>query len=308
MEDLIMMQLTGSILRWIRSRKLFAIVSVIILFTTVLVACGGSPPATPSKYNGKISVSLDEHNAIVPDLATAWSYTSPTQLVFTLRSDVKFQDGTPFNADAVVFNINRILSTPSSPRFSEMSNVQSVVTVDSSHVRFELKKPFSPLLATLTDRSGMMLSPAVVQKLGDNLGNGPVNAGSGSFMFSEWVKGGHLTIVRNPHYWMKDAQGNALPYLQSIRYLPITNESVMFSNLETGTINVAEVLGPNDVASAKSNPTLIYKQAPALSFFGIMLNTKAAPFDNVHIRKAVEWGVNRQEIVHSVLKDIGVVP
>ena len=333
-----MMQLTGSILRWIRSRKLFAIVSVIILFTTVLVACGGSPPATPSKYNGKIGVGLDsdavtldplkssafvdrqvmlnlydtlvrldEHNAIVPDLATSWSFTAPTQLVFTLRTDVKFQDGTPFNADAVVFNINRILSTPSSPRFSEMSNVQSVVTVDSSHVRFELKKPFSPLLATLTDRSGMMLSPAVVQKLGDNLGNGPVNAGSGSFMFSEWVKGGHLTIVRNPHYWMKDAQGNALPYLQSIRYLPITNESVMFSNLETGTINVAEVLGPNDVASAKSNPTLIYKQAPALSFFGIMLNTKAAPFNNLHIRKAVEWGVNRQEIVHSVLKDIGVV-
>jgi|SRR5713226_132296 len=98
----------------------------------------GSPPATPSKYNGKIDVGLDsdavtldplkssafvdrqvmlnlydtlvrldEHNAIVPDLATAWSYTSPTQLVFTLRSDVKFQDGTPFNADAVVFNINR---------------------------------------------------------------------------------------------------------------------------------------------------------------------------------------------------------
>src|SRR5260370_32585872 len=142
-------------------------------------------------------VRVDAQNTVQPDLATSWSYTSPTQLVFTLRSDVKFQDGTPFNADAVVFNINRILSTPSSPRFSEMSNVQSVVTVDSSHVRFELKKPFSPLLATLTDRSGMMLSPAVVQKLGDNLVNGPVNAGSGPFMLREWVKGGHLTIVRN---------------------------------------------------------------------------------------------------------------
>jgi len=121
------------------------------------------------------------------------------------------------------------------------------------------------------------------------------------------VKGSHLTVVRNPHYWMKDSQGGSLPYLQSIRYVPITNESVMYSNLQTGTINVAEVLGPNDVASAKSNPSLIYKQAPALSFFGIMLNTKAAPFDNVHIRRAIEWGVNRQEIVHTVLKDIGIV-
>ncbi len=106
--------LMGSIPRWIRARKLFATLSVIILFTTVLAACGGSPPATPSKYNGKIGVGLDsdvvtldplkssafvdrqvmlnlydtlvrldEHNGIVPDLATSWSYTSPTELVFT---------------------------------------------------------------------------------------------------------------------------------------------------------------------------------------------------------------------------------
>jgi len=333
------MHLMGSITGYIHIRKLFTALTVFIIFAILLVACGGgSTPTTPSKYNGKISVGLDsdvvtldplkssafvdrqvmlniydtlvrldEHNSIVPDLASSWSYTSPTQLVFTLRTDVKFQDGTPFNADAVVFNINRILTTTSSPRYSEMSSVQSVEAIDSSHVRFNLKHSFSPLLATLTDRSGMMLSPAVVQKLGATVGNGPTNAGTGPFMFSDWVKGSHLTVVKNPHYWMKDAQGGSLPYLQSIRYVPITNESVMYSNLQTGTINVAEVLGPNDVASAKSNPSLIYKQAPALSFFGIMLNTKAAPFDNVHIRRAIEWGVNRQEIVHTVLKDIGIV-
>jgi peptide/nickel transport system substrate-binding protein len=61
------------------------------------------------------------------------------------------------------------------------------------------------------------------------------------------------------------------------------------------------------VASAKSNPSLVYKQEPALSFYGIMLNVKAAPFTNMHIRRAIEWGVNHQEIVHTVLKDIGVV-
>ncbi|HET9922024.1 MAG TPA: ABC transporter substrate-binding protein [Ktedonobacteraceae bacterium] len=325
-----------------RSRSsYFALVVMSISLVFVLVACGGSTPSTSSssKYTGNISVGLDSdvvtldplkssafvdrqvmlniydtlvalnaQNQIVPDLATSWDYKSPTVLDFTLRTDVKFQDGTPFNADAVVFNINRILHTPSSPRFSEISNVQSVQAIDASHVEFNLKKAFSPLLATLTDRSGMMLSPTAVQKIGDaNLGNAPTNAGSGPFVFSEWVKGDHLTVKRNPHYWMKDSQGNALPYLQSIRYRPITNESVMFSNLETSTINVAEVLSPNDVPSAKSNASLVYKQAPALSFFGIMLNTKSAPFTNVHNRQAVEWGVNRQEILTSVLKGIGVV-
>jgi peptide/nickel transport system substrate-binding protein len=326
-------------------RKSLATLSVIFLIlAVVLVACGGSTSNntnTSTKYNGNISVGVDsdivtldplkssalvdrqvmlniydtlvrvdEHNAVLPDLATSWSYTSAdhTKLVFTLRTDVKFEDGTPFNADAVVFNINRILSAPSSPRYSELITVQSVQAIDASHVQFNLKKPFAPLLANLTDRAGMMLSPAAVQKIGAaNLGNGPVNAGSGPFMFSEWVKGDHLTIKRNPHYWMKDSQGGALPYLQSIRYRPITNESVMFSNLQTSNINAAEVLGPNDVPAAKSNSSLIYKQSPALSFFGVMLNTKVAPFNNVHVRRAIEWGVNRDEIVNSVLKGVGVV-
>jgi peptide/nickel transport system substrate-binding protein len=324
-------------------QKSFAALSfMLIVLVAVLAACGGGTTNNnTSKYTGNISVGVDsdivtldplkstalvdrqvmlniydtlvrvdEHNAILPDLATSWSYTSSdnTKLVFTLRTDVTFQDGTPFNADAVVFNINRILNAPTSPRFSELVTVQSVQAVDASHVQFNLKKPFAPLLANLTDRAGMMLSPAAVQKIGaTNLGNAPTNAGSGPFMFSEWVKGDHLTIKRNAHYWMKDSSGGALPYLQSVRYRPISNESVMFSNLETGNINAAEVLGPNDVSSAKTNSSLIYKQIPGLSFFGVMLNTKVAPFTNVHVRRAIEWGVNRPEIVNSVLKGVGVV-
>jgi len=329
------------ILRNIHTKNAFASLALISLtLVTILAGCGGGSPSpnTQSKTGGNISVGLNadavtldplkssalvdrqvmlniydtlvkvnQQNSVVPNLATSWSYSTPTKLVFTLHSGVAFQDGTPFNADAVVFNINRILSTPSSPRHSEISSVQSVQAIDASHVQFNLKKAFSPLLAALTDRAGMILSPAAVQKLGTNLGNASTNAGSGPFMFGEWVKGDHLVINRNPHYWQKDAQGNALPYLQSIRYRPITNGSVMYSNLQTGTINAADSLDPNDVASVKSNSSLAYKQIAALSFFGIMLNTKAAPFQNAHVRRAVEWSVNRQEILTNVLKNIGVV-
>src|SRR5579875_3329760 len=311
-------------------RPLLPLVSVLLVL--LLVACGGGSStnqtsSTTVKKGGNIVVGLDSdvvtldplnssalvdrevmlniydtlvkvnaQNEIEPDLATSWQYKSPTQLVFTLRTDVKFQDGTPFNADAVVFNINRILTTPSSPRYSEISDVQSVTAIDSSHVQFNLKAPFSPLLAALTDRAGMMLSPTAVQKLGANLANAPTNAGSGPFEFVDWVKGDHLT-----------SQRNQLPYLQSIRYRPITNGSVMFSNLETGNINVAEDIDPTDVAAAQSNPSLIYKQIPGLSFYGFMLNVKAAPLNNVHVRRAIEWAVNRQEIVTSVLKNVGTV-
>jgi peptide/nickel transport system substrate-binding protein len=312
----------------------------LIMLMLLLAACGGgqAPTTAQTKIGGDISVGInsdvvtldplkssalvdeqvmfnmydtlirvDQHNNLVPDLATSWSQPTPRQLDLTLRTDVKFQDGTPFNADAVVFNINRILTTPSSPRFSEMSNVQSVSAIDSSHVRFNLKQPFSALLATLADRSGMMLSPTAVRKLGSNLYNAPVNAGSGPFEFSQWVRNDHLTLKKNPHYWQKDAQGNTLPYLNSIRYRPMTSRSVEFANLQTGAITVADGIDPSDVSAAQSNSALIYKQIPALSFSGIMLNTKAAPLVDPAVRRAIDWGVNRQELVSLPLKGTATV-
>lgn len=337
-----MQRILTRILRNTPPRKTRGIISAIFVFVLLFLASCGSAsstaPSSSSKFGGNLTVGLDAdavtldpvlstalvdrqvmlnlydtlvglnaQNNVVPDLATSWVYSTPTQLDFTLRTDVTFQDGTPFNADAVVFNINRILSTPTSPRFSEISAVKSVAAIDASHVRFNLTKPFSPLLATLTDRSGMMLSPAVVQKLGKNLANGPVNAGSGPFEFKEWVKSDHLTIVRNPHYWLKNAQGSALPYLQSVRYRPITDETVEYTNLQTGNIDVADTVDPVFVSQAKADPNLIYKQSPGLSFFGIELNTTAAPLNNVHVRRAVAWGINRDEIVNSVFKGVGVV-
>jgi len=251
-------------------------------------------------------VTSDAQNKIQPDLATSWASPSPTQIVFTLRSGVQFQDGTPFNAAAVVTNINRILNTPSSPRSSELSTVASVQAVDDMHVQFTLKKPFAPLLANLSDRAGMMLSPAVIQAQGDQLANNPVKAGTGPFEFVSWVKGDHLTLQRNPHYWQKDSNGHALPYLDKINYRPITNESVMYTNLQTSNINVAQDISPIDIQNAKQNASLVYKQIPGLSFYGMELNTKVAPFDNIHVRRAVEWAVDRQEILTTALHGVGV--
>jgi len=253
-------------------------------------------------------VRVDEKNTVQPDLATTWTTSADgKQVTFTLRSGVKFQDGTPFNAAAVVTNIQRILTTLSSPRHGELATVDSVSATDDTHVVFNLKQPFAPLLLTLTDRAGMMLSPAVIQSAGTNLANAPAGAGTGPFMFDSWVKGDHLTIKRNPNYWQKDSAGRALPYLNSVTYKPITDESVMFTNLQTGTIQMAQDVDPKDIPAIKSNPNLTYKRLPGLSFFGFELNTKAAPLDDMHVRRAIAFAVNRTEILHSVLQDVGVV-
>lgn len=327
--------------RYLFTQKLtFSITSIVIISALILAGCGGennsSKPQT--KLGGTLNVGLnqeivtldptkssafidrevmvniydtlvqaDPQNKILPDLATSWSYTSPTQLVFTLRTGVEFQDGTPFNADAVVFNINRILSNKASPRYNELSSVKSVQATDETHVTFLLTVPFSPLLANLSDRAGMMLSPTAIKKEGANISNNATGAGTGPFMFSSWIKGDHLSITKNPHYWQKDAQGIALPYLNSITYRPIENDTQRFNNLQIGTVDIANAIAPTDLATAKSLPNLVYKQIPSLSYYGIEINTKAPPLDNIHVRRAIEYAVNRQEIVNNVMKGIGVV-
>lgn len=152
-----------------------------------------------------------------------------------------------------------------------------------------------------------MLSPTAVQKLGKSLGNAPVGVGSGPFLFGEWIKGDHLLLKANPNYWQKDANGVQLPYLSQIRFQTITDGTVMFTNLETNQIQVATGIAPNDIPQVKSNPSLTYRQISGPGFGSLFLNTSAAPMDNVHVRRAIAWGINRQEIVDHVLNGIGVV-
>ncbi|MGH2508930.1 MAG: ABC transporter substrate-binding protein, partial [Ktedonobacteraceae bacterium] len=101
--------------------------------------------------------------------------------------------------------------------------------------------------------------------------------------------------------------GNTLPYLQSVTYRTFTDGTVEFTNLETDNIDVADGVDPNDVPQVKSNPSLVYKQIPSLSFGGIELNVTAKPLDNIHVRQAIAWGVNREEQLQVISKNIGVV-
>lgn len=249
----------------------------------------------------------DAHNQLQPELVSSYSYTSPTVLNLTLRTGIKFQDGTPFNADAVIFNINRYRNDKASPRYTDVATITSLVKLSDNQVQIRLTQPFAPFLTVLSGAVGLMLSPTAVQKLGTSLGNAPVGVGSGPFMFVEWIKGDHLLLKANPNYWQKDANGVQLPYLSQIRYQTITNGTVMYTNLETNQIQVATGIDPNDISLVKANPSLAYQQIPGPGFGSLWINTSVAPLNNVHVRRAIAWGVNRQEIVDHVLHDVAVV-
>src|SRR5206468_6421762 len=108
-------------------------------------------------------VTLDTKLGIRPGLAESWHQPDSRTLTFNLRQGVKFHDGTDFNAEAARFNFNRMKTEPKSVRKGEVANIESVDVVDPHTIRINLKKPDAALLATLTDRAGMMISPKVVQ-------------------------------------------------------------------------------------------------------------------------------------------------
>jgi peptide/nickel transport system substrate-binding protein len=253
-------------------------------------------------YDSLIATNKDLQ--LVPGLALSWETSDPTSIVFKLRPGVKFQDGTDFNADAVKFNLDRILQTPSSPRVSEIAGVQTVQAVDPTTVKLSLKTPFSPILAQFVDRAGMILSPTAVQKLGDDLTRNPVGAGTGSFKFVEYKKDDHINLARNEAYWGKDNLGSALPYLDKLVYRPIVDETQRLNSLKTGEIDFADEVPTKDVASMKSDPSLVYASIPALSFSGFYLNGSAEPFKDIRVRQALAWSIDRQQIVDTVYSKV----
>jgi peptide/nickel transport system substrate-binding protein len=245
-------------------------------------------------------VAIDTSLKIIPALAEKWDIPDPKTYIFSLRKDVKFHDGTDFNAEAVKWNLDRYLTDKASRRASEISSIQAMEVTDPYTLKVTLKAPFAPFLANLVDRAGMMLSPKAVQAGGADFSRKPVGAGTGPFKFVEWVNSDHLTMDRNPNYWKKDASGTQLPYLDKVIFRPITDSTVLLTNLKTGDLDASWVVPPKDVASIKASNDLVLREAPGLNFNGIEFNTQKEPFNKKELRQAVAEAIDREQINKTV--------
>jgi peptide/nickel transport system substrate-binding protein len=247
-------------------------------------------------------VTLDTKLGIKPGLAESWSQPDPKTLVFKLRRGVKFHDGTDFNAEAAKFNFERMKTEPKSVRKGEVANIDTVEVVDSHTLKVNLKKPDAALLATLTDRAGMMVSPKVVQERGVELGRNAKGAGTGPFEFVEWVRDSHLVIKRHDGYWNK--QGG--PYLDRVRYRPIPDDVVKLHSLQSGEIDVMDYVQPRDVAAVKADKNVVVVDVPSLADFAYQLNTTRPPFNVKALRQAVAYALDVEQIVKGVWLNVGV--
>jgi peptide/nickel transport system substrate-binding protein len=247
-------------------------------------------------------VDTDANLTIIPMLAASWTISPDGRAVtFKLRQGVKFHDGTPFNAEAVKYNFDR-MKDPKFPsaRRSEILTVTGATVVDPYTVRLNLEKPYSPLLYVLSDRAGMMVSPAAAQKDGINFALHPV--GTGPFSFVEKIPQDHITLQRNPNYWAKGE-----PHLDRIIYRPFTDDNARVANLKSGDVDIINIVPAPQIKSLEADsakPDAKYKLLVhgAFAWQGIWLNVTKPPFDNKLLRQALSAAIDRNVIANVVLQ------
>jgi peptide/nickel transport system substrate-binding protein len=241
---------------------------------------------------------LDEKLAIVPQLATSHEWSADNKsLVIKLRSGVTFHDGEKMDAAAVKYNLERHKNMKGSNRRGELAVVTSVDVVDPSTVRINLASPFAPLLAVLTDRSGMMVSPKAAEAAGEKFGAKPVC--SGPFRFVERIAQDRITLERFPNYWDKGRI-----HFERIVYTPIVDSSVRLANLRSGQLDFIERLAPSDVPGLKSDSRFKIDKIVEIGYQGITINVGKSDLaqknplgKDARVREAFELSLDRDAIV-----------
>jgi peptide/nickel transport system substrate-binding protein len=300
---------------------------------TLTIALDADPdaldPTTATTLNGRMVFAnmceklydIDAGTKLVPQLATALPRLSADGKTATikLRTGIKFNDGTPFDAAAVKTSLDRHRTLKKSARAKELAAVDKVTVVDPSTVRLTLSRAFAPLTAQLADRAGMILSPAALDKLGDNFGTAPVCVGP--FKFGSRTSGSQIVLDRAPDYY---APGKVK--LNRIIFRIIVDPNVRAANLKSGDIQIATRPRPNTIPGLQSDPSLRVVSGGGLGFYGMNINignVKGATEEygavntplakSPQLRQAWELSLDRNAIVKTVFNgmyqpDCGPLP
>ena len=264
---------------------------------------------------------------LIPDLATKWT-NSPNGKVwtFTLRQGVTFTDGTPFNAQAVCYNFDRwynftgALQNPSVSYYynlvfggfktgptAKTALYQSCTATKGGKAIIRLRKPFGPFLGALTLIPFGIASPTALKKYGANSGTVSKDGvfipggtygtqhptGTGPYMLQSWKVGDKLVEIRNDHYWGKKA------FLRRLIFRPIPDNAARLQALQTGEIDGYDNVEPQDIATVQSSSGLKIVNRPSFNVGYVTINQAIKPFDDIRVRQAVAYGLDRASVVGS---------
>jgi len=285
---------------------------------TLIFAQGADPRSLDPAYSddaesSKITFQIYEglvrykktNTEIEPSLATEWT-TSPDgkEWTFKLRKGVKFHDGTPFNAEAVKFSIDRQLEPN---RKSDMpyakfvyEGVKSVQVMDEYTVKIVLDRPLAAFLANMAmTHAAFIVSPTAVKKFNGNLGENPV--GTGPYKFVKWEKGQYLELTTNADYW------GDKPKVKNAVYKFVKENSVRASDLIAGGTDIMDGVDTNDVKTLESKGMVMFKQ-PGMNINYMGFYCDKGPFKDPELRRAISMAINRQNLIDYLYLGLAKLP
>ena len=246
---------------------------------------------------------------VEPGLATSWTMGEDGKTyTFKLRDGVLFHDGTPFNADAVKFNLERVLDkahpyhdTGPFPFVFTLGPIHAVETPDPQTVVLHLDEPYAPMLTMMAGGIGGLIgiSPAAVKKYGKEFSRHGV--GTGPFVLKQWEANQRVVLAANPHYWGEP------PKLAGLIYRPITEETSRVSEMLSGGTDLTIEVPADNVPAFKADKRFTYYEQEGPHLWYLLLNTKQKPFDDKRVRQAVNYAINKAGMVTDLLKDTATV-
>jgi peptide/nickel transport system substrate-binding protein len=250
----------------------------------------------------------DESTQIVPGLAESWTISKDgLTYTFKLRKGIAFHDGTPFNAAAVKFSIERQIS-PEHPAnklgkypFAAyfFGNVKAVEVMDETTVRFVLKEPRASFLAVMTAGAASVVSPTAAMKSGQDYAVSPV--GTGPFKFASWDRGQRVVLEKNASYWRYPVK------VDRVIFRPVTEDQARLTELLTGALDLIVGTPPDFVAQLENHPKVTLQKQVGAHVWYLGFNNTKKPFDDKRVRQALNYAVNKDSIVRDVLKGTGSV-
>ena len=243
-------------------------------------------------------VGRDKNAEIKPLLAEEWKQLDDLTWEFKLRQDVKFHDGTAFNAEAVKATFDRLLDpNVGSPRAVVFKMVKEVKAVDEFTVQIILSEPFSPLLSILASHEGGIISPKAIEKFGKEIINEP--NGTGPFVFESWTPGQEIVFTKNNEYWGTRAN------VDKVVFKVVPEETTRISMLETGEANIAEPLSVPMMSTVEASSKVEVYRSEGFGTEYIGFNVQKEPFNDIRVRKAISHAVEMDSIIKGVYNNVG---
>ncbi len=264
------------------------------------IAMASAPAATVADHIHQSLIYMAPDGSLKPSLAESWEAAADgLSWVLRLRQGVTFHDGTPFNAQAVKVNLDRFLDPDSkAPYRFLISEVAEIQVVDEYAVRLVLNRPFAPIISNLSHSFIGMLSPASLQGLEKGKTTEAI-VGTGPFKLVHWARGEHIVLEKNTAYW------GSVPKINRLTFKFVPEDAARMVMLETGEAHAVMRVPPADAARLDANPNINVVNATSVRVIYIGFNTQKAPFDNPKVRQAMNYAVNKQAIIDTILAGVG---